>query len=123
MFRIETRVQMRHYLEQGLSKAVTARLLGISRKTIYNRIQAGEFERDPEDTTVEFGPRAPRPTKIYPYRIYIARRLSDYPQLTAAPPLQGGRGRLVPRRLRSGQGLRPGTPGGRGERRAARFRR
>ncbi len=84
MFGIETRVQMRHYLEQGLSKTATARLLGISRRTIYNWIEAGELERDPDDTTLVYGPRAPRATKIDPYKIYIDRRLSDYPDLTAA---------------------------------------
>lgn len=31
-----------------------------------------------------YGPRAPRPTKIDPYRVYIDRRLSDHPHLSAA---------------------------------------
>ena len=84
MFGIETRVRMRNYLEQGLSKAATARLLGISRRTLYNWIEAGELERDPADTTVTYGPRAPRPTKIDPYKDHIAARLGDYPQLSAA---------------------------------------
>ena len=84
MFGIETRLQMRNYLEQGLSKAATARLLGISRRTIYNWIEAGELERDPDDTTVRYGPREPRPTKIGPYKQYIERRLADYPELSAA---------------------------------------
>ena len=84
MFGIETRVLMRQYLEQGLSKAATARLLGVSRRTLYNWIEAGELERDPDDTTLMYGPRAPRRTKIDPYKTYIDRRLSDYPQLSAA---------------------------------------
>ena len=84
MFGLETRIQMRHYLEQGLSKTATARLLGISRRTVYNWIEAGELERDPDDRTLMYGPRAPRPKKIDPYRIYLDQRLTDYPQLTAA---------------------------------------
>lgn len=84
MFDIETRIQMRHYLEQGLSKTATARLLGISRRTVYNWIEAGELERDPGDRTLMYGPRAPRPRKIDPYKVYLDRRLSDYPDLTAA---------------------------------------
>ena len=84
MFGIETRVQMRHYLEQGLSKTATARLLGISRRTIYNWIEAGELDRDPDDMTVQYGPRPPRPRKIDPYTRYILRRLSEYPELSAA---------------------------------------
>ncbi len=84
MFDIETRIQMRHYLEQGLSKTATARLLGISRRTVYNWIDAGELERDPDDRTLMYGPRAPRAKKIDPYRGYLDRRLTDYPDLTAA---------------------------------------
>ncbi len=84
MFGIETRVQMRKCLEQGLSKSATARRLGISRRTIYNWIEAGELERDPDDMTVQYGPRPPRPRKIDPYTQYIERRLSEYPELSAA---------------------------------------
>ncbi len=84
MFGIETRLQMRDYLEQGLSKSATARLLGVSRRTIYNWIEAGELERDPDDTKVRYGPREPRPTKIDPYKQYIERRLANYPELSAA---------------------------------------
>jgi len=84
MFGIETRIQMRNYLEQGLSKTATARLLGVSRRTIYNWIEAGELERHPDDMTLQYGPRAPRPAKIDPYKSYIDRRLSDYPLLSVA---------------------------------------
>ena len=84
MFGIETRVQMRECLEQGLSKSATARRLGISRRTIYNWIEAGELERDPGDTTVQYGPRPPRPRKIDPYTQYIDGRLSEYPEISAA---------------------------------------
>ncbi len=84
MFGIEKRIQMRRYLEAGVSKAATARALGISRRTIYNWIDAGELGRDADDTTLIYGPRAPRSTKIDPYKIYIERRLADYPELTAA---------------------------------------
>lgn len=75
---------MRRYIEQGVSKAATARLLGISRRTIYNWISEGELERDPDDGCVQYGPRDPRPTKIDPYKVFIDRRLSDFPQLSAA---------------------------------------
>ena len=84
MFGIETRIQMRNCLEQGLSKAATARLLGVSRRTIYNWIEEGQLERDPGDMTLTYGPRAPKPKKLDPYKSYIDRRLSDYPQLAAA---------------------------------------
>ena len=37
----ETRVLLRHYLEQGMSKAAVARQLGISERTVYRWIAAG----------------------------------------------------------------------------------
>ncbi len=67
---------MRRYLEAGVSKSATTRRLGISRRTMYNWIESGELERDPDDTTLVYGPRAPRPTKIDPYKMYIERCLA-----------------------------------------------
>lgn len=84
MYGIEKRILMWQYLEAGVSKSATARCLGVSRRTIYNWIKAGEFERDPDDTELQFGPRHRRHSKIDSYRVYLGRRLSDYPQLTAA---------------------------------------
>ena len=84
MHGIEKRIKMRHLLEQGLSKTATALRLRISRRTVYNWIREGELERDPDDRTLAYGPRAPKPTKIDPYKSYVDRRLSDYPDLTAA---------------------------------------
>ena len=49
MHGIEKRFLMRFYLDQGLSKAETARQVGISRRTLYNWIAAGGLERDPRD--------------------------------------------------------------------------
>jgi DNA-binding transcriptional regulator LsrR (DeoR family) len=40
---------MRHYLDQGLSKAAIAELLGINRRTISRWIAAGELDRDLEE--------------------------------------------------------------------------
>ena len=77
-------ILMRQYLEAGVSKSATARLVGVSRRTLYNWIEAGELERDPDDTVLQYGPRHRRPSKIDPYRVYFGRRLSDYPQPTAA---------------------------------------
>ena len=83
MHGIEKRLLVKRYLEQGVSKTATARAVGISRRTVYNWIRAGELERDPDDLTVQYGPRAPRPTLLDPYTETIDARLSDYPQLTA----------------------------------------
>lgn len=84
MFGIEKRIRMRQYLEAGVGKTATARALGVSTRTIYNWIAAGELERDPDDRTVVYGPRPPRPSLLDPYKEMIDARLSDYPELTAA---------------------------------------
>ena len=84
MFGLEKRLLMRRYLEEGVSKAATARALGISRRTIYNWIEAGELERDPDDRTLQYGPRSPRPSILDPYKPAIDARLHEYPQLSAA---------------------------------------
>lgn len=84
MHGIEKRLAVRRYIEAGMSKSATARVVGISRRTLYNWIKAGELERDPDDTTLSYGPRPPRPSKIDPHKVYIDRRLSGCPRLTAA---------------------------------------
>ena len=42
----ETRMVLRHYLEQGATKSALARQLGLSRDTIHRWIRAGELDRD-----------------------------------------------------------------------------
>ena len=42
MFGRETRMLLRHYLEQGTSKSALARQLGVHRDTIHRRIRDGE---------------------------------------------------------------------------------
>ena len=84
MHGIEKRLLMRFYLDQGLSKAETARQVGISRRTLYNWIAAGELERDPRDSTVQYGPRPRRPSILDPYRETIQLRLKEFPRLSAA---------------------------------------
>lgn len=84
MHGIKKRLLVKRYLEEGVSKSATARAVGISRRTVYNWIEAGELELDPDDMTVQYGPRPPRPTLLDPYKEMIEGRLSDFPQLSAA---------------------------------------
>ena len=42
----ETRVLLRHYLEQGLSKAAVARWVGVSERTVHRWIAAGQLDRE-----------------------------------------------------------------------------
>ena len=88
MYGTEKHVLLRHYLEQGMSKAAMARDLGVDRRTIYRWIEAGELDRDRDDEVVLYGPRAPKSTKLDPYRGIIEVRLETYPRLTAVRLLE-----------------------------------
>src|SRR3954465_16077169 len=79
----ETRMLLRHYLEQGTSKSRLARQLGVSRDTIHRWIRAGDLDRDLDDEAVQYGPRPPVPTKLDPYKAIIEARLAAYPELSA----------------------------------------
>ncbi len=79
----ETRMLLRHYLEQGASKSVLARQLGVSRDTIHRWIRDGELDRDLDTTPVRYGPRRPVPAKLDAYKAIIETRLAAYPALSA----------------------------------------
>jgi transposase-like protein len=83
MFGRETRMLLRHYLEQGSSKSALARELGVSRDTIHRWIRAGDLDRDLDDEPVRYGPRAPVPTKLDAFKPIIEARLAAYPELSA----------------------------------------
>ena len=76
MFGRETRMLLRHYLEQGASKSALARQLGISRDTIHRWIRSGDLDRDLDTTDVRYGPRRPVPTKLDAYKTIIDTRLA-----------------------------------------------
>lgn len=78
----ETRVLLRHYLEQGIPKSVLAEQLGVSRRTIHHWIQTGQLERD-LDQEICYTPRPPVPRKLDPYKPIILARLEAYPRLSA----------------------------------------
>ena len=88
MYGTEKHVLLRHYLEQGISKAAKARDLGVDRRTIYRWIEAGELDRERDVEGVLYGPRAPRSTKLDPYTGIIEARLETYPRLTAVRLLE-----------------------------------
>ena len=79
----ETRVLLRHYLEQGLSKAAVARQVGVSRRTVHRWIAAGQLDRELDDEPVKYGPRRRRPSQLDPYREIIRVRLEAYLDLSA----------------------------------------
>lgn len=83
MYGRETRVLLRHYLEQGLKKSELARRLGVSRRTIYHWLAEGQLDRDLDAEPVRYSARPPVPTKLDPYKGIIAARLEAFPELTA----------------------------------------
>ena len=82
MFGRETRMLLRHYLEQGASKSALARQFGVSRDTIHRWIRSGALDRHP-DEPVQYGPRRPVATKLDAYKAIIETRLAAYPELSA----------------------------------------
>lgn len=83
MFGRETRMLLRHYLEQGTSKSALARKLGVHRDTIHRWIRDGELDRDLDTAPVRYGPRRPVPTKLDDYKAIVETRLAAYPALSA----------------------------------------
>jgi transposase len=79
----ETRMLLRHYLEQGASKSALARQLGVSRDTVHRWIRAGDLDRDLDTAPVQYGPRRPVPTKLDAYKAVVETRLAAYPELSA----------------------------------------
>ena len=83
MHRRETRVLLRHYLEQGLTKTELAKRFGISRRTVYHWIETGQLDRDLDSQQVRYRPRPPVVTRLDPYKPIIQARLEAFPLLTA----------------------------------------
>jgi transposase len=83
MYGREQRVLLRHYLERGLSKAEVARELGVSRRTVYHWIAAGQLDRELDEAPVRYAARPPAERKIDPFRGIIEARLAEFPRLTA----------------------------------------
>src|SRR5262245_17869135 len=88
MFGRQTRMLLRHYLEQGTSKSALARQLGVSRDTIHRWIRSGDLDRDLDHASVQYGPRRAVATKLDAYRPIIEARLAAYPELSAVRLLE-----------------------------------
>lgn len=83
MYGREQRVLLRHYLEQGLPKAQIARQLGISLRTLYYWIEAGQLDRALDKGPVRYSARPTVARKIDRFSGIISARLAEYPRLTA----------------------------------------
>ena len=74
---------LRHYLEQGVTKAALSRRLGVSRRTIHSWIESGQLERDLSSGEAGYSPRARVAHKLDPYKELIEARLGEFPRLSA----------------------------------------
>ncbi len=83
MYGREQRVLLRHYLQQGLSKAEIARTLGVSRRTVYHWVETGQLDRELDNDAVRYTPRPPVQCKIDRFRPIVLARLTEYPKLSA----------------------------------------
>jgi transposase len=83
----ESRVLLRHYLAEGLTKTAVAERLGISRRTVGRWIRSGELDRD-LDEPVRYGPRPAVPRKLDAYQGIIRARLEAYPKLSSVRLLE-----------------------------------
>jgi transposase len=83
MFGRETRMLLRHYLEEGTSKSELSRQLGVSRDTIHRWIREGDLERDLDAEAVRYRTRPKVATKLDAYKPIIEARLTAYPELSS----------------------------------------
>ena len=85
-----TKMLLRHYLDEGLTKTELSRRFGVSRRTIHYWIESGQLDRDLATGHARYWPRAPVASKLDPYKGIIEARLQEFPKLSAQ------RKRLVP---------------------------
>ncbi len=83
MYGWEIRMQLRHYLERGVSKAELARRFGVGRRTIHAWIESGQLDRDLSAGEARYSPRPRVAHKLDPYKELIEVRLGEFPKLSA----------------------------------------
>ena len=79
-------MQLRHYLERGISKAELSRRFGVSRRTIHAWIESGQLDRDLSSGAARYSPRPRVAHKLDPYKELIEVRLEEFPKLSAKRP-------------------------------------
>ncbi len=83
MHKWETRMLLKHCLDQGFTKAELSRRFGVDRRTIHNWVRSGQLDRDLAAGEVRYRPRPPVARKLDPYRGIIESRLEAHPKLSA----------------------------------------
>ena len=79
----ETRMLLRHYLEQGVSKTELSRRFGVGRRSIHRWVEAGQLDRDLEGSGTRYSGRPTVEHKLDRYKGIIEARLEEFPRLSA----------------------------------------
>lgn len=74
---------LKHYLDQGVSKAELSRRFGVNLRTIHYWIKAGRLDRDLSAGARDYAARPPVAHKLDPYKGIIEARLEEFPRLSA----------------------------------------
>ena len=74
---------LKHYLDQGVSKAELSRRFGVSRRTIHYWIETGRLDRELSAGAGGYAPRPPVAHKLDPYKAIVDARLEAFPKLSA----------------------------------------
>ena len=74
---------LKHYLDQGVSKAELSRRFGVSRATIHHWTETGQLDRDLAAGARGYAPRPLVAHKLDSYKAIIDARLEAFPKLSA----------------------------------------
>ena len=106
---------LRHYLEQGMSKAALARYLGISRRTVYNWIEAGELGQDADKQGGQVGAETAATIEARPLQGNHRRSPGGVPEAERRATVRRSAGGGLSGWLRADEALRaPGSTEGAG---------
>ena len=76
-------MRLKHYWDQGVSKAELARRFGVSERTIHYWIARGQLDRDLVAGGARYASRPSTRQKLDPYKALIDTRLEEFPRLSA----------------------------------------
>ena len=82
MYDGETRMLLKHYLDEGMSKAGLASWFGASRRTVRCWIAVDQLDRDPDGESTGYARRAPTAHNLSPFKGIIGARLQELSRLT-----------------------------------------
>ena len=76
-------MRLKHYLDQGVSKAELSRRFGVGERAIHHWIAKGQLDRDLDAGRTRYAPRLRGEHKLDPCKAIIDARLEEFPRLSA----------------------------------------